>query len=284
MKANTSTYDFAQQLVRPRDTAIGLFTDADFSGVHAENGELSPTTECMLYWVVVYKIMNRCLFGGKLPNCMITLERKGSALGYFRPNSFKNRNGEIVHQIAMNPDFFEPLGDLEALRTFAHEMCHLWREMLGPRNCNGSNGTRGYHCRAWGRTMEEIGLMPSHTGKPGGRKTGYQMADYVIRDSKFDLLSQELLESGKHVEWRDASKKHVSATQAEDVPDLEGLLLMPEGGASAAASKPTKNRQSRAKYTCPNPECGQTARGGHKGALICGFCDLPMRRDTGRKA
>lgn len=265
-------------------TSSALFTDKEFSGVHSENGELSPTTECMLYWVVVYKIMNRCLFGGKLPNCMITIERQGRAFGYFRPNSFKNRDGEVVHQIALNPNCFEPYGDLEAFQTFAHEMCHLWREVLGPRNRNGSNGTRGYHCRAWGRKMEEIGLMPSHTGKPGGRKTGYQMADYVIDGSKFAVLANELLEKGKHVEWRDASQKRAATTQVEDILDLEGLLLMPAGGEEVTQSEPTKARQSRVKYTCPNPECGQNAQGGHKGALICGFCDIPMVRNLGKKA
>lgn len=255
-------------------SVLGLFTDEDFSGVHTENDELSPTTECMMYWVAIYKIMNRCLFGGNLPNCMITLERTGRALGYFRPSSFKNREGEVAHQIAMNPEFFEPLGDLEALQTFAHEICHLWREVLGPRNCNGSSGTRGYHCRAWGRKMEEIGLMPSHTGKPGGRKTGYQMADYVIKGSKFDLLARELLKNGKHVEWRDAAARHTVTPPNDELPDLEGMLLLPEGGVQSPPRNRRKRRQTRAKFVCSCCELKAYAK--PSALLICGSCQVAM--------
>lgn len=270
------------QTASTTDTAITIFTDAEFSSVQPENGELSPTSECMLYWVAVYKTMNRCLFGGKLPNCMITLERRGRAFGYFRPNSFKNRDGEIVHQIAMNPEFFEPYGDLEALQTFAHEMCHLWREVLGPRNKNGCTGTRGYHCQVWGGKMEDIGLMPSHTGKPGGRKTGYQMADYVIAGSKFDKLAHELLQNGMHVEWRDAEVKHFASQQSSELPDLEGLLLMPENGLASALQKPTKKRQTRAKFVCPSCDLKAYAKPGAR--LACVDCGIHMKRDFGDKA
>lgn len=263
-------------------SAFGLFTGNDFSGVHPENGDLDPTVECMLSWVAVYKIMNRCLFGGKLPNCMITLERRGRAFGYFRPSSFKNREDTIAHQIAMNPEFFEPYGDLEAFQTFAHEMCHLWREVLGPRNCNGSNGTRGYHCRAWGRKMEEIGLMPSHTGKPKGRKTGYQMAEYVIEGGKFDLLSKELLQNGMHVDWRDASSRVAAPQASEEIPELEGMLLMPEGEVSQPSQKPSKKPQKRIKFECPS--CRLKAYAKRSARLRCDDCDLPMVAQVGGPA
>ena len=35
--------------------------------------------------------------------------------------------------------------------------------------------------------MQEIGLMPSNTGQPGGGKTGQQMTHYVIEDGPFAL-------------------------------------------------------------------------------------------------
>lgn len=260
------------------DQEAGLLTNSDFSGVHAENAELSPTKECMLYWVAVYKIMNRCLFGGKLPNCMITLERRGRAFGYFRPYSFKNREGDVAHQIAMNPEFFEPYGDLEALQTFAHEMCHLWREVLGPRNKNGCTGTRGYHCRVWGRKMETIGLMPSHTGKPGGRKTGYQMMDYVIEGSKFDLLSQELLKNGMHVEWRDAVQRQAKPNSTEpDFMDEVGVGPSSQTGEPLSNAGQKPKRQTRAKFVCPSCELKAYAKPGAR--LVCGDCGFRMKRD-----
>lgn len=279
MSKSTSQNSQTGFSVPEADTAFSLCTDFDFSGVHPENGELNPTLECMLYWIAVYKIMNRCLFGGKLPNCMITLERIGRAFGYFLPSSFKNRKGEIVHQIAMNPELFGSHGDLEAFQTLAHEMCHLWREVLGPRNRNGSNGTRWYHCRAWGRKMEEIGLMPSHTGKPEGRKTGYQMLEYVIEGGKFERLAKELLQNGMHIDWRDAETPIAAPQASEELPDLEGMLLMPEGGVAQPSQKPSKKTPKRVKYECPICELKAYAK--PTARLICGDCNLRMKRHFG---
>ena len=40
--------------------------------------------------------------------------------------------------------------------------------------------------------MEEIGLMPSHNGKPGGDVTGYKMNDYIIENGPFDKYYKEM--------------------------------------------------------------------------------------------
>ena len=40
--------------------------------------------------------------------------------------------------------------------------------------------------------MESVGLMPSHTGKPGGRKTGQQMNDYTIKGSAFEKAFEKM--------------------------------------------------------------------------------------------
>jgi|GEM_PF-391099 len=263
-------------------SAASVYAATEFSVCTPETAEQSPTTEAMLYWVAVYKIMNRCLFGGQLPNCMITLERRGRAFGYFRPNSFKNREGEIAHQIAMNPEQFEPYGDLEAFQTLAHEMCHLWRQLFGPRNKDGCTGTRGYHCGVWGGKMESIGLMPSNTGKPGGKKTGYQMMDYIIEGGKFDLLSRELLEKGMHVEWRDATRSITKTNEAEpDFLDEVGVAQSAQSsGVYGYGQKP--KRQSRAKFVCPSCDLKAYARPGAR--LLCMDCNLRMKRDFGGAA
>jgi hypothetical protein len=46
------------------------------------------------------------------------------------------------------------------------------------KKCRG-----GYHDRVWGAKMEEVGLMPSNTGLPGGKKNGQQMTHYIISPS-----------------------------------------------------------------------------------------------------
>lgn len=41
--------------------------------------------------------------------------------------------------------------------------------------------------------MERVGLMPSDTGEPGGRKVGQSMTHYIIAGGPFDMACDELL-------------------------------------------------------------------------------------------
>jgi hypothetical protein len=93
--------------------------------------------------------------------------------------AFRDRDGCIGHEIAMNPAYFH-LGDTESFQTLVHEMAHLWRHLHGKRNRKGGHGAPGYHDAVWADRMEAMGLMPSDTGKPGGKRTGYHMGDYAI--------------------------------------------------------------------------------------------------------
>ena len=116
-----------------------------------------------------YNHFNRALFGGELPQCLITLQRKGkNNHGYFSPLRFRSRKTTDVYtdEIALNPDMFSQVDDREIMQTLTHEMVHLWQHHFG----KSSRG--GYHNKEWAQKMEDIGLMPSSTGKPGGRKTG----------------------------------------------------------------------------------------------------------------
>ncbi len=40
--------------------------------------------------------------------------------------------------------------------------------------------------------MERVGLMPSDTGQPGGRKVGQSMTHYIITGGAFDRACDEL--------------------------------------------------------------------------------------------
>ncbi|MEO0960388.1 MAG: SprT-like domain-containing protein [Pseudomonadota bacterium] len=251
----------------PDDLTLSeVIAELKFWRTHRNLVERDPTGEAAAFWMMIYTIMNRCLFGGQLPRCMITLERKGNAYGYFRPHAFQNLEGTTAHQIALNPACFTAFGDVEAYQTLAHEMCHLWREEFGPRNKNGSTGTPGYHCRHWVRKMEEIGLIPSHTGKPGGRKTGYQVADYLKEGGPLDLLIRQILIHGLRIDWRHPliSQRHT------------------EAGDEAVAGTRTRGprRRTRAKFSCPH--CQQNARAKPKAKLICGVCHVPMINMEGK--
>lgn len=146
---------------------------------------------------------NDRLFDGNLPDCILTFTRHKNILGYFCGERFENRSGIIAHEIAMNPNYMQSRGDTEALSTLLHEMCHLWRYALGPLNRGGGKGANGYHDLVWVKKMKEVGLLPTSTGLPGGKKTGYGVTHIIIEGGLFDLDCKELLASGFKINWHD---------------------------------------------------------------------------------
>ncbi len=67
-----------------------------------------------------YDFFNTELFGGLLPNVLVTLHRQARSRGYFSPERFSGRVEEAVaHELALNPYFFAERTDEERdeLRT-----------------------------------------------------------------------------------------------------------------------------------------------------------------------
>ena len=91
------------------------------------------------------------LFGGLLPNVLVTLQRHAKSRGYFSPERFRGRVKEaIAHAFALNPDGFTDRTDEEILSTLVHEMVHVWQQTFGkpPR--------RAYHDRQWAAKRKEV--------------------------------------------------------------------------------------------------------------------------------
>lgn len=185
-----------------------------------------------------FDFFNRELFGGGLPEVMITLQRGKRFRGYFWAEQYSLRgDAEVkVHELALNPDAFGGRTDQEILSTLVHEMCHVWQES------RGKSPRKGYHDREWGSQMKRIGLHPSDTGAPGGKETGQKMTHYVVQDGPFEKLVEDFTKSYK-LHWQ-ANKG--------------------ERGAGAA------KKQTRQKFTCPS--CGANAWAKFEAALACGQC------------
>ena len=98
----------------------------------------------------------------------------------------------------MNPDYFGGRSLADTLSTLVHEMVHVWQHYAPVKKCRG-----GYHDRVWGAKMEEVGLMPSNTGLPGGKKNGQQMTHYIIRGGRFQKAVYDLLKNGFSISWYD---------------------------------------------------------------------------------
>ena len=108
------------------------------------------------------------------------MQRRNSSHAYFAPERFAHRVADaVIAELAFNPDYFLGRADIEILSSLVHEMAHCWQAHYGMPS------RAGYHNREWAAKMEALGLMPSDTGKPGGKRTGQRMAHYLISGGRF---------------------------------------------------------------------------------------------------
>ncbi|MEX0957580.1 MAG: SprT-like domain-containing protein [Rhizobiaceae bacterium] len=219
-----------------------------------------PTAEAYGEWQGALDFFNERLFGGELPNVMLTFTRRPRVLGYFCAGAFRDEGGIVAHEIAMNPVWFAAQGTAGCYQTLAHEMCHLWRHLYGDRNRKGGLGAPGYHDSKWADRMEQIGLMPSVTGQPGGKRTGYRVSDYVIEGGPFDIVCRELLIAGKSITWRDS--------RGVD------LRLNPNDPTSGAGANTSTAKNTRTRFVCGCCDVKAYARASAR--LACVDCDQPL--------
>ena len=206
----------------------------------------TPTAETYASLDEAFNHFNHELFGDRLPACLITLQRKRGARGYFWAEQFKHReDGDRAHEIAMNP---ESMGRTipEVLSTLVHEMTHLEQQEFG------TPGKGGHHNKEWGELMDRVGLTPTSTGEPGGARTGRKVTHMIVEGGLFDLSCQRLIDSGFALPW------------------------FTEG--AAAADKAKKKDLSKVKFQCPCCEARAWAKLGSR--LICGDCNEEMEGDA----
>jgi hypothetical protein len=204
----------------------------------------SPTTQTYGGLNRAYVFFNVRLFNGRLPPCLITMQRKKGSYGYFAPARF-GRKDEITDEIALNPAHFDE-GERETLSTLVHEMAHLWQQHFGKPSRNG------YHNKEWGRMMKEIGLHPSSTGREGGKETGQRVSHYIVAGGAYDLAFEAY--KAKH-----------------------GLIdLFGDRWQETEAQKKTKAKKNGSKtpYVCP--DCDLKAWAKPDAALICGDCEIAL--------
>ena len=196
-----------------------------------------------------YDYFNDALFGGDLPHCMITLQRKRFAGGYFWPNKFIARSGEgSTDEIALNPDSFGDFDDRFILSILVHEMAHLWQQHFGKPSRNG------YHNQQWAAKMCEIGLLPVSFDNPG-KQTGQKVSHEIVPFGAFDDACTLLLDGGFALHWQ--SKPAQDAVRGG-------------GGSSDDEAKAKAKRSSKTKYTCP--QCSANAWAKPDSNLVCGDC------------
>lgn len=251
---------------------------------------IKPTVISYNEFQFAYDLFNEKLFNNELPQVLVTFQRGKKYLGYFSPNRFAGKS--IVAELAMNPDLFAVRTPADILSTFAHEMAHVWQEYL----CEKKPKVGNYHDKYWAAKMEEIGLTPSDTGLPGGKKTGKSMTHYITPKGKFQDVVFDMIKDGFNISWFDqfgynnygttlsAVDEEVLAywkSKTEDPEllkkmtqvmgqDQEAVVLDFEKLADMQEKKKKRNK-TRLKFTCPSCKLNMWGKPG--AFVVCGECD-----------
>jgi predicted SprT family Zn-dependent metalloprotease len=163
------------------------------------NGGDDPTNETYGALQRAYQFFNAELFDDALPGALLTMQRRRSSRGFFSISQFGHRRGDqiVVDEIALNPATFIERTDREIISTAVHEMAHQWQYRFG------KPGRRGYHNKEWAAKMLEVGLIPSHTGEPGGKQTGRRVSHFIEDGGPFDRAWRDLESTGFKLDYQD---------------------------------------------------------------------------------
>jgi len=210
----------------------------------------NPTQRTYTSLDAAYGHFNDDLFDGRLPPCLITMQRKKGARGYFSGERFASLDSlqEVSDEIALNPTHFSRRTTTQTLSTLVHEMVHLWQHHFGKPSRNG------YHNREWAAKMREVGLVPSDTGALGGKETGQRVSHYIQGGGRFERSCSTYLATGTATLYHDRA------------------------GDQIAIKTRAKKAASKTRYTCP--KCGLKAWAKPDASLICGGCHEAMRPDS----
>ncbi len=212
---------------------------------------IQPTTESYSELQQAFDYFNQALFEEKLPRCLITYQRSKRTYGYFSKQRFTHATSkQLIDEIAMNPSYFAVRPIEDTLSTLVHEMVHQWQFYCG------NPGRRGYHNKQWAEKMLSIGLMPSDSGKPGGKDTGEQMSHYIVKNKEFDKACSQLLTEKFTLSWFD---RFPPVTHAVITPSLVEQIKLAE---------PQSNKSNRIKYRCSN--CDIQVWGKPSIRILCG--------------
>jgi predicted SprT family Zn-dependent metalloprotease len=240
------------------DTVGLVYTTSE--SVDADPGK--PTGEMGALMQQAFDYFNERLFGSDLAQPMIVLKasRRKTAFGHHKAKAWVDGlTGKPIAEIALNPEMFVLYGPQEAAQTLVHEMCHLWQYQ------HGSPSRVGYHNTEWADKMQEVGLMPSNTGKLGGKVTGQAMSDYPIEGGVFLEALAEFTDW--KLRWSAVNSADGLLAAIVKFGTEETAFPIPSKG----ASNPTKKKVG---YRCP--KCGNKAWGKPELNLICGDCHEDM--------
>ena len=180
----------------------------------------------------IFDYYNQALFQGQLKYCFIYLKKKG-VIGFISPESINTQKAP-AHGSSPNPQDME-WESMEFHINFVHYMLHIWQRDYGNPSRNG------YHNTDYTQKSEEVGIITSSTGEPGGKRTGQKVFPYHAPGGLFVKS------------YNDFPKDEIE------------YLPLPVMGDPANSSKDNKTT-----YQCPC--CGNKAYGKQNILIVCFVC------------
>lgn len=223
---------------------------------------MTPTKQQFGSFEKAYNYFNRKLFSSKLPKVILNLSRKSKSMGFVAPNRWEDKaQANKHHELSINPSILH-LSLVEIYSTLVHEQCHIWQITYG----TPSRG--GYHNKEFAAKMIEVGLMPSTTGKAGGKTTGQNMSDYPIKGGRFLTVLESMPENFK-----------LPFTSREGVKQQTTSANQNNGSATAETAESGEEKEkprskNKTKFTCP--KCKSNAWGKGSLNIECGLCKIPF--------
>ncbi len=215
---------------------------------------IKPTNEQFEAFKKLFDHLNKNLFEGSLPIVNLNFYRKRKVGSY---------------EISITPHIFS-LGKRAVIQSMVHEMCHLWQEEYGDV---GSLKSRGYHNKQWSNKMESVGLVPSHTGEPGGRKTGTKMSEYIepggVLDELIDKVDDSIWLPFKNYQILGVDQlDEFLLKETNPEKRIQLLKQIDEYEVTLARAK----KKQKVKYSCPSCSAKVWGKSGLK--LMCGDCNV----------
>lgn len=216
-----------------------------------------------------YKYFNRKLFNNELPGCILNFSRLKGTHGFLAPERWKRVGEEefSTHEISLTPTTLYRT-PIEIFSTLVHEMCHLWQWEFGNPSRNG------YHNKEWAAKMIEVGLIPSHTGKPDGKMTGQRMTHYIEEGGSYQSAFEKMPE------------RYVLPFTSLDGEVMKRLIEGNDPSGSDGEPSDKKKRlaklrpvsRNKTKYSCPGCKVNVWGKPGLK--IRCEDCDMSFEANT----
>lgn len=219
----------------------------------------TPHPTQMLYnpLMIAFQFFNREFWNGVLTDPVFIISRSRNTRGHYGEDFWCTEKGDRTYcEIAINIQNQMGRTVEEMLSTLVHEMCHQWQAECG------TPPSKAYHDRQWADEMERVGLMPSHTGEPGGKRTGRGMTHYILEGGAFQQACRRLVETTKIIELFDGSSG-ILWTDVNEADPLKRVIVPPKTAVKG------KHKAAKTKYTCG---CGQNLWGKPGLQVQCSLC------------